>query len=84
MRTNYTQMKNTNNSEVKRKTKGTLFQTKTTQNHYPLSLYISTRSTEAEVKQTGMSWNQLEKVAKDGGRWRSLVDDICPNGNLRV
>ena len=24
------------------------------------------RSTEAEVKQTGMSWNQLEKMAKDG------------------
>ncbi|KAL9957652.1 hypothetical protein ACROYT_G034575 [Oculina patagonica] len=38
------------------------------------------RSTEAEVKQTGMSWNQLEKVAKDRGRWRSLVDDLCSTG----
>ena len=42
------------------------------------------RSTDAEVKQTGMSWNQLEKMAKDRGRWRSLVDDLCSNGNLRV
>ena len=42
------------------------------------------RSIDAEVKQTGMSWNQLEKMAKDRGRWRSLVDDLCSNGNLRV
>ena len=42
------------------------------------------RSTEAEVKQTGMSWNQLEKVAKGTGRWKSLVHDLCSNGNLRV
>ena len=42
------------------------------------------RSTEAEVKQTGMNWNQLEKMAKDRRRWRSLVDDLCSNGNLRV
>ncbi|KAL9951048.1 hypothetical protein ACROYT_G043641 [Oculina patagonica] len=38
------------------------------------------RSTEAEVQQTGMSWNQLEKVAKDRGRWRSLLDDLCSTG----
>ncbi|KAL9983040.1 hypothetical protein ACROYT_G005164 [Oculina patagonica] len=38
------------------------------------------RSTETEVQQTGMSWNHLEKVAKDRGRWRSLVDDLCSTG----
>ena len=32
------------------------------------------RSTEAEVKQTGiMSWNKLEKVAKDRGRWSDKI-----------
>ena len=30
------------------------------------------------------SWNQLERVTMDRGRWRSLVDNLCYNGNSRV
>ena len=45
------------------------------------------RSTEAEIKQ--LDWDELEpkkieKVAKYRGRWKSLVHDLCSNGNVRI
>ena len=35
------------------------------------------RDLEAEARQTGFSWSQLERVAQDRVRWRELVGDLC-------
>ena len=36
------------------------------------------RDLEAEARQTGHTWNQLERLAQDRTRWRSTVDGLCP------
>ncbi|KAJ8384027.1 hypothetical protein AAFF_G00212710 [Aldrovandia affinis] len=39
---------------------------------------------EADVKNMGNSWGQLEKLAQDRNAWRTLVDGLCPRrGNRR-
>ena len=38
--------------------------------------------TEAGAQQTGLNWGQMEGLARDRGRWISLVDDLCSNGNI--
>ena len=37
------------------------------------------RSTVQEAQQLGYSWGQLEVVAQDRMKWRSLVSDLCPS-----
>ena len=41
------------------------------------------RSTEAEMKDAGLTWGQLERKAQDRGGWRTLVDDLCSVRNDR-
>ena len=42
------------------------------------------RSTEQELKATGKSWNGLEKLAKNRGKRRILVRDLCTSWRSRV
>ena len=42
------------------------------------------RSTVQEAQQAGYSWGQLEAVAQDRMKWRSLVSDLCPSLGRRV
>ena len=35
------------------------------------------RTVEAEIKQHGYSWGEMERLAKDRAGWRSLVDALC-------
>ena len=32
---------------------------------------------EADIKQTGNGWQQLERIAQDRRRWRNVVDGLC-------
>ena len=35
------------------------------------------RDLEADIKQTGNGWQQLERIAQDRRRWRNVVDGLC-------
>ncbi|KAI0214832.1 hypothetical protein LSAT2_033165, partial [Lamellibrachia satsuma] len=35
------------------------------------------RDLEADIKQTGKGWQQLERIAQDRRRWRNVVDGLC-------
>jgi len=35
------------------------------------------RELEVEVKKTGLSWKEVERVAQDRNRWRVVVDGLC-------
>jgi len=35
------------------------------------------RDLEADIRQSGYTWNQLERMAKDRKRWRSVVGGLC-------
>ena len=35
------------------------------------------RNLEADIKQTGNGWQQLERIAQDMRRWRNVVDGLC-------
>ena len=35
------------------------------------------RDLEAGIKQTGLSWKQLERIAQDRIRWRDVVHGLC-------
>ena len=37
------------------------------------------RELKADAKQTGCSWQELERIAQDRGRWRVVVDGLCPS-----
>ena len=42
------------------------------------------RDLEADMKRTGRTWGQLERLAQDRGGWRAFVDGLCPRrGNRR-
>ena len=41
------------------------------------------RDLEADVKSTGHSWGQLEKLAQDREVWRTLVGGLCPRRGSR-
>ena len=41
------------------------------------------RSTEAEVKDAGLTWGELERKALDRRNWRSQVEDLCSDRNQR-
>ena len=34
------------------------------------------RDLEADIKQTGNGWQQLERIAQDRRRWRNVVDGL--------
>ena len=36
------------------------------------------RDLEADTRQMGYSWRELERLAQDRGRWRAVVDGLCP------
>ncbi|MEE4247398.1 MAG: reverse transcriptase domain-containing protein [Kangiellaceae bacterium] len=36
------------------------------------------RDLEADTRQMGYSWRELERLAQDRGRWRTVVDGLCP------
>ena len=38
---------------------------------------------EADAKQTGCTWRELERIAQDRGRWRTVVDGLCPSRGSR-
>ena len=38
------------------------------------------RDLEADVKETGHRWRQLERLAQDRSAWQSHVGDLCPRG----
>jgi hypothetical protein len=42
------------------------------------------RPTAAEAKSLGLSWGQIETADRDRGRWRTLVDDLCPDRGWKV
>ena len=37
------------------------------------------RDLEADAKQTGCTWRELERIAQDRRRWRTVVDGLCPS-----
>ena len=37
------------------------------------------RCLEQELKAIVKSWSELEKLAKNRGKWRTLVRDLCPS-----
>ena len=39
------------------------------------------RDLEADIKQTGNGWQQLEWIAQDRRRWRNVVDGLCSSRN---
>ena len=39
------------------------------------------RQAEAELKQTGKRWQDLERVAKDRRVWKDFVDGLCSTGS---
>lgn len=41
------------------------------------------RDLEADAKQTGCTWRELERIAQDRGRWRTVVDGLCPSRGSR-
>ena len=41
------------------------------------------RDLEADAKQTGCTWRELERIAQDRGRWRTVVDCLCPSKGSR-
>ena len=41
------------------------------------------RDLEADAKQTGCTWRELERIGQDRGRWRTVVDGLCPSRGLR-
>lgn len=42
------------------------------------------RDLEADVKQTGKTWGQLEKLAQNRDDWRELVGGLCPRRDHRL
>ena len=41
------------------------------------------RDLVADAKKAGYAWGQLEQMAQDRGRWRQLVDGLCPRRGNR-
>ena len=41
------------------------------------------RSTEQELKAMGKSWKELEKLARNRGKWRTLVRDLCVSHGVK-
>ena len=41
------------------------------------------RDLEADARQTGCSWRELERIAQDRGQWRAVVDGLCPSRGSR-
>ena len=41
------------------------------------------RDLEAEARQMGQSWNQLENMAQDWTSWQAAVDGLCPQRVVR-
>ena len=41
------------------------------------------RDLEADAKQTGCTWRELERIAQYRGRWRTVVDCLCPSKGSR-
>jgi hypothetical protein len=41
------------------------------------------RDLEADAKQTGCSLGELERIARDRGKWRAVVDGLCPTMDSR-
>jgi hypothetical protein len=40
------------------------------------------RELETEIKKTGMSWKDLEKMVLDKKAWRDMVADPCLHGSI--
>ena len=36
------------------------------------------RNLEADAREMGFTWNEIERLAQDRERWRSAVDGLCP------
>ena len=37
------------------------------------------RNLESEAARTGLHWRNIEKIAQDRSKWRTVVDGLCPS-----
>ena len=42
------------------------------------------RCVEKDMKQLGFGWRELEKIAQDRKKWKSLIRGLCPDKDERL